>query len=100
VYDKLLSYFGKDAPAIGFVITIDELMIALSSQKIAVDVRPDILLLLYKKENSKAAIQTASDLRSGGRKVELMCLREDCTLEVYETYAKNNQIGEIDTRYI
>ncbi|MBO6016156.1 MAG: ATP phosphoribosyltransferase regulatory subunit, partial [Lachnospiraceae bacterium] len=29
-YDKLLSYFGKNAPAIGFVITVDDLMIALT----------------------------------------------------------------------
>lgn len=31
-YDRLLSYFGKDAPAIGFAISVDDLMDALNSQ--------------------------------------------------------------------
>ena len=33
-YDKLLSHFGKNAPAIGFVIVVDQVMAALSRQKI------------------------------------------------------------------
>ena len=28
-YDTLLSHFGKEAPAIGFAITVDQLMLAL-----------------------------------------------------------------------
>lgn len=32
-YDKLLSYFGKDAPAIGFAFVTDQLLSALSRQK-------------------------------------------------------------------
>ncbi len=31
-YDSLLSHFGKDAPAIGFAITVDQLMLALERQ--------------------------------------------------------------------
>ena len=99
-YDKLLSYFGKDAPAIGFMITIDELMIALESQKLAVAKDADIVLLLYKKDCCKQAIQTAAAMRAQGQKVELMLKSEELPLSVYETFAKNNQIKEIDTRYI
>ncbi len=33
-YDKLLSYFGKNAPAIGFVVVVDDVLEALSSDKI------------------------------------------------------------------
>ena len=33
-YDKLLSYFGKDAAAIGFAISVDDLMEALNSQAV------------------------------------------------------------------
>lgn len=33
-YDNLLGHFGKDAPAIGFVIVIDDLLNALSDSKI------------------------------------------------------------------
>lgn len=31
-YDSLLSHFGKDSPAIGFAITVDQLMLALDRQ--------------------------------------------------------------------
>lgn len=31
-YDSLLSHFGKDSPAIGFAITVDQLMLALERQ--------------------------------------------------------------------
>ena len=31
-YDKLLSYFGKNAPAIGFVVVVDDVLEALSRQ--------------------------------------------------------------------
>lgn len=33
-YDKLLSYFGKEAAAIGFAISVDDLMEALNSQAV------------------------------------------------------------------
>lgn len=33
-YDNLLGYFGKDAPAIGFVIVVDDLLTALNSKPI------------------------------------------------------------------
>ena len=33
-YDNLLNQFGKDAPAVGFVIVIDDLLEALSRQKV------------------------------------------------------------------
>ena len=32
-YDNLLKYFGKEAPAIGFVIVVDDLLEALARQK-------------------------------------------------------------------
>ncbi len=32
-YDTLLSHFGKEAPAIGFAITVDQLMLALERQE-------------------------------------------------------------------
>ena len=37
-YNNLLGCFGKDAPSIGFVINIDQLMAALSRQKINIQV--------------------------------------------------------------
>lgn len=99
-YDKLLSYFGKEAAAIGFMITIDDLMIALASQKIPVPVKEDVILMLYQESTAKEAIKAALDMRREGKKVELVCKRDDKTMEEYESYAKNNRIYEIDKRYL
>lgn len=99
-YDKLLSYFGKQSPAIGFMITIDELMLALESQKLAPEVASDIVLLLYKEDSYKDAIKTAADMRKEGNRVELMLMAENKKVADYEVFAKNNLIKEIDTRYI
>ena len=38
-YDQLMGYFGKPAASIGFVVQADELLNALSRQKIAIPVR-------------------------------------------------------------
>lgn len=32
-YDRLLTYFGRKAPAIGFAIVVDQLLSALSRQR-------------------------------------------------------------------
>ena len=36
-YDNLMAHFGKPEPAVGFCITMDQLMIALSRQNIVID---------------------------------------------------------------
>ena len=46
-YDKLLSYFGKDAAAIGFAVNIGSLMQALASKKLEQEVTPRTTMLLY-----------------------------------------------------
>jgi len=46
-YDRLMKHFGKDAPAIGFVIVTDQLLAALSRQKIDVPVEHGCQLVVY-----------------------------------------------------
>lgn len=46
-YDNLLARFGKDFAATGFAVVIDQLMSALSRQKIAIPVEADGRLVLY-----------------------------------------------------
>lgn len=81
-YDNLLKQFGKERPATGFVIVLDDLMTALSSQKIAVPTGQEGILLLYEQDCYQKAIQEARRLRSEGNCVELMLLRESCKEEV------------------
>ena len=71
-YDHLLGYFGKEAPAIGFVVVIDDLMSALERQKTAVEVPEDVIYLTYTAENYESRLSEAKGLRKNGRKAALI----------------------------
>ena len=91
-YDGLLSYFGKNTPAIGFVIVVDDLMVALTSQKISLGDFSQLTLLVYKKEFFKEVLQKAKQMREAGELVEMMPLEEQVTKETYLEYASNRQV--------
>lgn len=71
-YDHLLGYFGKEAPAIGFVIVIDDLMWALERQKISPDLKEGITYLTYNAQNYESRLSEAKGLRKNGKKVALI----------------------------
>ncbi len=71
-YDKLLVQFGKDTPAVGFAIVIDQLMLALSRQKIRMEAVNDSMMILYDREARKQAIGLASSYRAEGKAVQLV----------------------------
>lgn len=74
-YDTLLEHFGKPACATGFAISMDQLMLTLSRQKIDSKVEePNILELTYTRENKAEVIKAAMELRKAGRAVILKCL--------------------------
>ncbi len=76
-YDRLLSYFGKDAPAIGFAIMIDQLLLALERQNLSPDVEEQKEVILYTTDNRKAAVATAEKLRADGKIVALVAMNLD-----------------------
>lgn len=94
-YDKLLTYFGKDSASIGFAIVIDQLMAALSRQKIDIPVEHQTLLIVYHPENRREAICQAGDKRNAGETVELIVWEETKTQADYEAYAKRNYIAKV-----
>lgn len=65
-YDQLLSYFGKKAPAIGLMISIDPLMEAMRRQHIQDVNEPEIRRIYYNKENYRSALKTARMSRIAG----------------------------------
>ena len=65
-YDQLLSYFGKKAPAIGLMISIDPLMEAMRRQHIQDVSEPEIRRIYYNKENYRSALKTARMSRIAG----------------------------------
>ena len=76
-YDKLLSSFGKSAAAVGFVIGVDQLMMALSRQEIDIPVKKDTFILQYGEGDFEEAVKLAMRLRAKGLKVKLLSDRFD-----------------------
>lgn len=68
-YDKLLGNFGKDEPAVGLAIGIDEVMevLAIKSNKCS-EATPD-LCIVYNQENYLKAINIATEKRLKGESV-------------------------------
>ena len=94
-YDKLLTYFGKEAASIGFAIVVDQLMAALSRQKIEIPLTNNGMLIVYDEINQSTAIQMAKTLRADGTPVELLLFDSSKTKEDYHAYAKRNRITSV-----
>lgn len=91
-YDGLLKHFGKDSAAIGCVLIVNQLLAALSRQKIEVETAKDTILMVYDTEVAARAVKTAEEMREQGKKVALLERKpgNDC-----EAYAKRNGYEKI-----
>lgn len=89
-YNHLLEKFGKNTPSIGFAIIIDELMSALSRQKISVETC-HTNIIVYTEATLKWAIALARDFREKGRCVEMQKREADDCKEDYIAYGKRTQ---------
>lgn len=94
-YDNLLQRFGKKAPAIGAAIVVDDLMLALSRQKIDIDIRREGVLLVYTKDSYAKALDKAKEIRQSGIAAELAELDTHKTKEDYEALAARNLKKEV-----
>ncbi len=94
-YDGLMKQFGKDAPSVGFSISIDGLMSALSRQKIGIETPKVDVLLLYDRSRQASAIPLASHFRNTGKNLQLIRKKEKTTLEDYTAFARRNRLEEI-----
>lgn len=86
-YDYLIEKFGKQTPSIGFAIIIDELMSALSRQKIAVETEKTNLIV-YTDTTLKWAVSLAKEFRLRGKCMELIKREELESKEVYVEYGR------------
>ena len=88
-YDNLLMQFGKNAPAIGFTILVDDMLSALDRQNITVSIREfEYSVLLYNRKDMPTAIGLAMEMRTGGDKLECICMKEDQQAGDYISFAK------------
>lgn len=94
-YDALLKQFGKSAPAVGFAINEEQLMVALNRQKIDIPVDYNYGMILYKTANQDEAIKLAKRLRDKGLRIVLMRKRTSFSDENYVDYANRMGINTI-----
>ena len=71
-YDKLLKSFGASKPAIGFMVVIDELMMALRGQNIDVNINTDRCVIEYDESDYYDAVTKAVSLRKEGKAAVLV----------------------------
>ncbi|MCQ2492240.1 MAG: ATP phosphoribosyltransferase regulatory subunit [Lachnospiraceae bacterium] len=94
-YDNLLEQFGKKAPSVGFSVNVDELLLAMTSQKIKVDTARNKRLLVYHGPGYKPAIKTANYYRKNGIICEAVRLLQGMDIEDYVEKAKEAGYGGI-----
>lgn len=94
-YDRLLTYFGKNSASIGFAFVVDQLLAALSRQKIEIPLAYENELIVYEPEKRLEAIRAAQEKRAAGGRVELIAKDGKKTQEDYSAYADRNRIAGV-----
>ncbi len=94
-YDKLLWQFGKDAPAVGFAIVVDRLLMALSSQHIFLSVEKPDTLILFDISARVPAIQLAKKFREKGIPVPFQRKHKTPDVEAYLTMANRSGMRRV-----
>lgn len=92
-YDHLVEKFGKEFPSIGFAIVIDELMGAISRQKLEIPYHQKNTLILYEESERSRAIALAKEFRLAEKPTELVKKSDDRFLDEYVSYARRNFCG-------
>lgn len=95
-YDNLVGQFGKDCPAIGLAIVIDNLMLALARQDLLPSINASDTLIIYTKKYRKQAISLASYFRKEGNNIILQLSNNQYDpkeLAEYIPYMKQMNIG-------
>lgn len=95
-YDSLLASFGKDAPAIGFAIVVDQLLAAIQRQKIALTSPDYNVLLVFSEEKIAAAVKNAEELRGQGLNVALIPMNPVHDKAYYQEYARQNRYAKVE----
>lgn len=91
-YDSLLKQFGKSAPATGFVVIIDDLVSALTRQKLCPELENKNLLLVYSADFGEAVAKAREYREQGYHTVLMKCEKAK---EHYTKFAEENYFSEI-----
>lgn len=91
-YDKLLSYFGPELPAIGLAFYVDSLFAAIERQKVDIAYEKEINVIVYKKDQYKDAVSKSIELRQSGKRVMLVPENDKLTDDNYKNAYSNASI--------
>ncbi len=94
-YDKLLVQFGKDVPAVGFAIVVDQLMMAMDRQGIEVKIRAPEVMVLYEEGEQEKAVKEALKLREGKMRTVLIKRDPKVSAEEYKEYGERRGVQKI-----
>lgn len=86
-YDGLVKQFGMDAPAIGLAIVADQLLLALTRQKLFKDAALGGTVLLYPQELRKKALKLAEEKRRQGTSLQMLRKSSRRDFAEYKEYA-------------
>ena len=65
-YDNLLKQFGKNAPAVGFVVVVDSILEALAHQRIEISLPQEVRNVFYNSGNYSERLAEVKKLREQG----------------------------------
>lgn len=71
-YDTLIGRFGKNAPAVGFMVVVDDLLLAMDRQKVMIAGADPIVTIYYEENDFSEQLKKAKVLRAEGQKVALI----------------------------
>ncbi|MCD7892024.1 MAG: ATP phosphoribosyltransferase regulatory subunit [Ruminococcus sp.] len=91
-YDKLISEFGYDVPAVGFAVNIDAVAKVIAKSGVPVEMPCADVIIFAEARSEVSAIKKAQELRSEGLTVE-NAMFED--IDTVREYAKEKRIPKI-----
>ena len=94
-YDHLLEQFGKNAPAIGFAVNLDKLMVALVRQHIEPEAENSTIMVLYAQDHRDRAIRYTKELREKNKCVMMVRKRSTHAIEEYKAYAQRYHVKRL-----
>lgn len=94
-YDALLTTFGKEAPAIGCVFLVDDIMNALSAQKLLPEIKKHTAWFVYDDTHMEEAMKQILEYRKKGITAVPIPYAENMTAKDYEDYAAKYHVTEL-----
>lgn len=94
-YDGLLTRFGKEAPSIGCVFLLDDIMSALTAQKLTPEIQEQTVWVVYDDAHREEAMKQIIEHRGKGIAAAAIPYAEGKTEEDYKKYAAKHHAASV-----